>query len=164
MRRLVPLTCALALPCDGGKPSRKLVLLHTNDEHSHLLGSGPEADDFAITYLASSPAPGSGLIKGGASRRAVVLKAERDAATAAGADTLTVSAGDNMMGTLTQIAATTASPDYRVMKMLGYDVTTLGNHEFDFGPNALATIIDAAKTGPGAGIPPIVASNIHFSG
>jgi 5'-nucleotidase len=164
MRRLVPLTCALALACGGGgKPSRKLVVLHTNDEHSHLLGSGPESDDFAVTYLASNPAPGSGLIKGGASRRAVVLKAERAAATAAKADTLTVSAGDNMMGTLTQMAATTASPDYRVMKMLGYDVTTLGNHEFDYGPGALAASIAAAQASA-QGIPQIVASNIVFSG
>jgi len=157
MRRSLLCLCALALACSS-KSSHKLVILHTNDEHSHLLGFGPEADDFPVAASA-----GSG-IKGGVSRRSVVLNAQRDAAKAAGAETLTVSAGDNMMGTLTQIAATTASPDYKIMKMLGYDITTLGNHEFDFGPNALATIIDAAKTGPGAGIPPIVASNIHFSG
>ena len=30
---------------DGGSP-RTLVLLHTNDEHSHLLGFGPEVDDY----------------------------------------------------------------------------------------------------------------------
>jgi 5'-nucleotidase len=157
MRRSLLCLCALALACSG-KSSHKLVILHTNDEHSHLLGFGPEADDFPVAASA-----GSG-IKGGVSRRSVVLNAQRDAAKAAGAETLTVSAGDNMMGTLTQIAATSASPDYKIMKMLGYDITTLGNHEFDFGPNALATIIDAAKTGPGAGLPPIVASNIHFSG
>jgi 5'-nucleotidase / UDP-sugar diphosphatase len=162
MRRVLPLLCALALAC-GNKPPRKLVILHTNDEHSHLLGSGPEADDFAQTYGGATPAAGTGAIKGGASRRAAVLAAERDAAQAAGADTLTVSAGDNMMGTLTQIAATLASPDYRVMKLLRYDVTTLGNHEFDFGPAGLAAIIAAGRASA-EGIPPIVATNIHFSG
>jgi len=156
MRRSVLCLCALASACS--KSSHKLVILHTNDEHSHLIGFGPEVDDFHVPAAA-----GSG-IKGGVSRRLVVLNAQRDAAKGAGAEVLIVSAGDNMMGTLTQIAATTASPDYKIMKMLGYDITTLGNHEFDFGPNALATIIDAAKVGPGAGIPPIVASNIHFSG
>jgi 5'-nucleotidase len=53
------------------------------------------------------------------------------------------------------------------MKALGYDVTTLGNHEFDYGPSGLAAAIDAANvaiTGLPTGLPPIVASNIHFSG
>jgi 5'-nucleotidase/UDP-sugar diphosphatase len=164
MRRFLPFACALAFACgQGSKPARKLVILHTNDEHSHLLGFGPESDDFALTYLAGHPEVGSGAIKGGASRRSAVLKTERDAARAAGADTLTVSAGDNMMGTLMQVAATTASPDFRVMKMLGYDVTTLGNHEFDYGPTALAASISAAKASP-EGIPQIVATNIVFSG
>lgn len=162
MPRFLRVLCALALACGGSRPPRKLVLLHTNDEHSHLLGFGPEADDFARTYLAAVPAAGAAL-RGGASRRAVVLNAERDAARAAGADTLTVSAGDNMMGTLMQIAATTASPDFRVMKMLGYDVTTLGNHEFDYGPAGLAAAVAAAKASA-EGMPQIVASNIHFSG
>ena len=162
MRRFVLLLGALALSCGGSStPARKLVILHTNDEHSHLIGLGPEVDDFPV------PAPANSGIRGGASRRSVILDAERAAAKAAGADTLTVSAGDNMMGTLAQIAATTLSPDYRIMKVLGYDLTTLGNHEFDFGPLGLALSIDAANASLGGlpvGLPPIVASNIHFSG
>ncbi|MGZ6143943.1 MAG: bifunctional metallophosphatase/5'-nucleotidase, partial [Myxococcales bacterium] len=157
MRRSVLLLSALALSCSSSPSPRKLVILHTNDEHSHLIGLGPEVDDFP------TPAAAGTGIKGGASRRSVVLKAERDAATAAGADHITVSAGDNMMGSLMQIAATTASPDYRVMKMLGYDLTTLGNHEFDYGPAGLAASIATAK-GSAEGIPAIVASNIHFAG
>src|SRR5579859_1059692 len=155
MRRSVLFLTALALACGGGN-SRKLVLLHTNDEHSHLIGLGPEIDDFPD----AGPA-GSG-IKGGAARRSVVLQSARDAAKSSGADSLTVSAGDNMMGSLLQIAATTISPDYRIMTLLGYDVTTLGNHEFDYGPQGLSDAIDAAKASiPGlpAGLPPIVASN-----
>ena len=162
MRASVVALFALALACGGSSNApRKLVILHTNDEHSHLIGLGPEVDDFPVPA-----APGSG-VKGGASRRATVLKTERDAAAAASADSLTVSAGDNMMGTLTQIAATTISADYRVMKVLGYDLTTLGNHEFDYGPTGLALAIDAANAdvaGLPKGLPPIVASNIHFSG
>src|SRR3954471_16129900 len=111
MRRSVLFLCALALACGSSGSTRKLVLLHTNDEHSHLLGFAPKADDFPAPTAA-----GSGAIKGGVARRAVVLKSLRDQAVSAGADTLTVSAGDNMMGTLVQIAATTASADYRVMK------------------------------------------------
>jgi 5'-nucleotidase / UDP-sugar diphosphatase len=140
-----------------------LTLLHSNDEHSHLLGLSPELDDFPAPTTA-----GTGTLKGGASRRAVVLAAERSAAADAGAATLTVSAGDNMVGTLAQVAdtfpaAAFGAGDYRVLSMLHYDVTTLGNHEFDFGPTELASIVGAAK-GSAEGLPAIVASNIHFSG
>lgn len=150
---------ALACACSGSnRAPRKLVLLHTNDEHSHLLGQGPEVDDFPPPKV-----PGSGAIKGGVSRRSVLLNKERAAALAGGADVLTVSAGDNMMGTLVQIAETLTAPDYRSMGLLQYDVTTLGNHEFDYGPAALAKIIKVAKASP-EGMPAIVSSNIRFSG
>jgi 2',3'-cyclic-nucleotide 2'-phosphodiesterase (5'-nucleotidase family) len=38
------------------------------------------------------------------------------------------------MGTLSTLGFTTTAPDYVTMGALGYDVTTLGTHEFDFGP------------------------------
>src|SRR5437868_734312 len=149
--------CALAA-CSGSQSPRRLVLLHTNDEHSHLLGYGPETDEFPIDPART----GTGTIVGGASRRSVVLASERQAAKTAGADVLTVSAGDNMMGTLAQLAATTLASDYQVMSLLQYDVTTLGNHEFDYGPDKLGQIIGVAKAA--SKMPPVVASNIHFSG
>ena len=153
------LVVALLCACGSSTPSpRKLVILHTNDEHSHLLGLAPEVDDFPIPTVA-----GDGSIKGGASRRAVVLQQERDAATASGAAVLTVSAGDNISGSLTQMATPFTAPDYRAMKLLKYDVTTLGNHEFDFGPKGLAAGIKAALAST-EGMPAVVASNVHFSG
>lgn len=142
---------------DMGGGSRTLVLLHTNDEHSHVLGDSPELDDFPPPSVA-----GSGAIKGGIGRRAKIFKQERDAAAAAGADTLTVSAGDNEMGTLFGAAFTRSAPAYTLMKAIGYDVTTVGNHELDFGPKGLAAAIKAAQSG--GGLPQIVASNIQFSG
>lgn len=161
MRRLALAVSALLFACISSQSPRKLVILHTNDEHSHLIGLGPEMDDFP------TPAAAGTGIKGGASRRSVILTNERNAAKANGADTLTVSAGDNMMGSFTQLTATTLSPDYRVMKVLGYDLTTLGNHEFDYGPLGLSAAIDAANadvSGLPKGMPPVVATNIHFSG
>ncbi len=157
---LIAVASAILCTCGSSTPApRKLVLLHTNDEHSHLLGLAPEVDDFPIIANAA----GDGSIKGGASRRSVVLQAERDAATASGASVLTVSAGDNISGSLTQLATPFTAPDYRAMKLLKYDVTTLGNHEFDFGPGGLAAGINAAL-GSAEGMPAVVASNIHFSG
>ena len=142
--------------CTPGTSARSLILLHTNDEHSHVFGAGPEIDEYPTPTTA-----GDGTIKGGAARRAVLFASERAAAKTAGADTLTVSAGDNAMGTLMQVPFTTDAPDYVLMKKLGYDVTTLGNHEFDFGPAALALAFGAAAAKGGA--VPAVASNIQFS-
>ncbi len=140
---------------DGGG-DRQVVVLFTSDEHSHLLAFSPELDDFP-----ESAVPGDGSLVGGVARRLAVIEAQRTAAAAAGQDSILVSAGDNNMGTLAHVAFQTGSFDYRSLKALGYDVTTLGNHEFDFGPAALARSIGVAQ-GNG-GLPPIVASNIHFS-
>ncbi|MDB4965975.1 MAG: Trifunctional nucleotide phosphoesterase protein YfkN [Myxococcales bacterium] len=161
MRRLaIPFVAfALVAGCgnDSAKPTRTLVLLHTNDEHSHLLGFQPEQDDFP------TPSTGSGTIKGGAARRMTLLTQERAKVSALGANaaSLTVSGGDNSMGTLTQVAQPTAAPDFTIMKQLGYDVTAWGNHEFDFGPKGLAQAEMAAQANGGA--VPTVSTNIHFS-
>lgn len=136
--------------------SRKLVLLYTSDEHSDLLGFSPERDDYPIPTQ-----PGSGAIVGGIARRATLLAEMRAEADAAGIPTMTVSAGDNSMGTLTQIVHDTASLEWRLMHRLGYDMTTLGNHDFDLRLPSLAAALTVAKT---AGeLPGIVATNIHFS-
>jgi 5'-nucleotidase/UDP-sugar diphosphatase len=140
----------------GGGAERRLVLLHTNDEHSHLFGFAPEIDDFP-----APTEPGDGSIQGGIVRRAQLLSAERAAAADQGIDTLTVSAGDETQGALPQIAFETSSPDFTMMARLGYDVMCPGNHEFDLGPEAFAAAIEAAAAGDG--VPPIVSSNIHFS-
>lgn len=140
----------------GAGAEKRLVVLFTSDEHSHLFAFSPELDDDPDATEA-----GNGDLIGGVSRRAAVLAQERDAAKAAGVDTILLSAGDNQMGCLPHLAFTTASIDYGTMKALGYDATTFGNHEFDFGPGALASSIAAAVEG--GGLPPIVASNIHFS-
>lgn len=152
-----PVVAAMVLLCGcSSTPTKTLVLLHTNDEHSHLIGFAPEADDFP------TPSMGAG-IAGGIARRATLLAQERARVQAMGKDaaSLTVSAGDNTMGTLVQVATTTAAPDFTLMKQLGYDVTTWGNHEFDFGPKALADATMVAEAN--GGITPTVASNVHFS-
>ena len=50
--------------------------------------------------------------------------------------------------------------ELRVMAQLGYDATTFGNHEFDFGPEGLGQIIrSAVDQGPA---PAIVIANAGF--
>ena len=139
----------------GTGADRHVVILFTSDEHSHLFAFSPELDDDE-----TATAAGDGNLIGGVARRKAVIDSERKAADDAGKDSILVSAGDNQMGCLPHLAFESSSIDYGAMKSLGYDVTTFGNHEFDFGPGALAQSITAAKGG--TGLPPIVASNVHF--
>ncbi len=145
----------MAMPDLTPRPPQRLVILHTNDEHSHLFAWAPELDDDP-----KATQPGTGALVGGVARRATVLKQERDAAKAAGADVLTLSAGDNVMGTLTQVGFAATAPDFTLMKALGYDATCLGNHEFDYGPKTLAAALKAAKAQDG--LIPTLSTNIHF--
>ncbi|MDD5034498.1 MAG: 5'-nucleotidase C-terminal domain-containing protein [Methylococcaceae bacterium] len=137
----------------GQSATRTLVLLHTADEHSHLLATNPESDDYAHFGRV-----GHGSLQGGIARRATVLKQERELAAAQGYATLTLSSGDNMMGTLFQAAAIGA--DYRAMMLLGYDATCFGNHDLELGPQFTANAINQA--GQAGSMIPILASNIHF--
>jgi 5'-nucleotidase len=65
------------------------------------------------------------------------------------------------MGSLFHMLAREEAMELRLMKEMGYDVLTLGNHEFDLKPRGLARILSAA-TAKG-GMPPIVFSNALFS-
>ncbi len=166
-RALLPLVCLLAAAAcgdddggddgddgdDDGGVERRIVLFHTNDEHSHLFGFAPELDDFPLPT-----APGDGSIVGSIARRAELLGQERAALDDEGIDSLTVSAGDQTQGALPQIAFETTSPDFTLMTEAGYDIMCPGNHEFDLGPEAYAAAIEAVPD-----MPPIVSTNIVFS-
>ncbi|MDR2749003.1 MAG: bifunctional metallophosphatase/5'-nucleotidase [Bifidobacteriaceae bacterium] len=69
--------------------------------------------------------------------------------------TLTVDAGDFAVGTIYNQLYTSDAPDLTMLKKMKFDAVTLGNHEFDYGPDAMAKMIE--KAGPN---PPLVASTI----
>ena len=52
--------------------------------------------------------------------------------------------------------------ELRLMSELGYDATTLGNHEFDFRPQGLAAMLGAAHKALGDQLVPVLSSNIQF--
>ena len=144
---------------DAADGPRSIVFLHTNDEHSHVLGFAPEIDDFP-----TAAPPGSGIV-GGLKRRANLIQQLKAEAALLPSPVALVSAGDEMMGSLFHIANPARGVDYVIATILGYDAMTLGNHEFDFGPGALAA---ALSTGGGVLQPgivsiPVVVSNIRFS-
>jgi 5'-nucleotidase len=158
LRWLLPALLALSIAgCkDDETKVQRVVVLFTTDEHSHLFAVAPEADDFPLPATA-----GTGALVGGVARRLTILQAERAAAAARGADTITLSSGDFSQGTLASAAFLATSPELRMMSLLGYDAVSLGNHEFDLSPRALAGAIGAAAT---AGqLPPLVLTNLYFS-
>lgn len=78
-----------------------------------------------------------------------------------GNDSLYVDAGDFSMGTLLQTGFANHAYELRLLGQIGCDVATLGNHEFDYGPDALASMLNAAKAS-GEKLPELVQSNIKF--
>jgi 5'-nucleotidase / UDP-sugar diphosphatase len=138
---------------EAGTP-QKLLILHTNDIHSHLMGFAPEAD-----YTPASP--NDDLTQGGMARVAAAIGQAKASAAADGTPVLLLDAGDFMMGTLFELLATRASPELTLMHALGYDATTIGNHELDWTPHGLAGILQAAVTNNVTF--PILASNMNFS-
>ena len=142
---------------DGGPPPgtpQKLLILHTNDIHSHLMGFAPELDYTPAT-------PNDDATRGGMARLAAAIGGAKASAAAAGTPVLLLDAGDFMMGTPFELLATVASPELAMMHALGYDATTIGNHELDWTPHGLAGILQAAVTNNVAF--PILSSNMNFS-
>jgi len=127
-----------------------LTIIHTNDLHSHLLGFSPNID---YTPLRT----GDDQTVGGWARIAAVIKSEQTRRTN---PTLVLDAGDFLMGSLFHMVAREEALELGLMKEMGYDVVTLGNHEFDLTPHGLARILDSAHQK--GGMPEIVFSNPIF--
>lgn len=102
--------------CSGSDTadSHRLVILHTNDTHSHL-----------------DPLTSNDM--GGVARRKVLI----DSVRAAEPNVLLLDAGDAVQGTL-YFHLYKGEVEQRMLNALGYDAQILGNHEFDNGVNTLA--------------------------
>jgi len=129
----------------------KLVtIIHTNDLHSHFLGLSPNIDYTPLKTENDSTV-------GGWARIAAVIKSEKSKRTN---PTLVLDAGDFLMGSLFHMVAREEALELGLMKEMGYDVLTLGNHEFDLMPHGLAKILNSAYQK--GGMPQIVFSNPIF--
>lgn len=133
-----------------GAQEEKLIILHTNDLHSRLNGFSPEAE-----YSPFSLNDDHTL--GGFARLATLIHQEK---IRSGNSLLVVDAGDFLMGTLFQNLEEATGFQLRLMHDIGYNIVTLGNHEFDFGPMAMIhTIQKAIQDGP---IPKIIFSSLDL--
>lgn len=152
--------------------ARRIRILHTNDTHSHLLGFGPSSE-YPYLPKANGAVTGTEIgamalkigmgaddhTVGGLVRRQYLIN---EIKAASKDPVLTLSAGDISMGTVFHLAELSAAPDFLALSLLGYDFMTLGNHEFDFGADALAGFITTANQMAFGAAVPIIATNMHF--
>lgn len=136
-RHLIPfalflIILTLASGC-AQQRSRTLTVLHTNDMHSQFL-------PMAATWVPKDPKP---LIGGMVALDAHVREARNTWKT-----TLLLDAGDIMTGTpLTKIVVenTLGGAYVDMLNTIGYQASTIGNHEFDDGQENLQKILALAR-------------------
>ena len=137
----------------SGRGRRTVSILHTNDMHSNVVGVGPLRDYSPLQ-------PGNDATKGGYARLAALIAERRRELERLG-PVLVLDAGDFSMGTAVAAACRELGAELQLMGAMGYDATTIGNHEFDLGPDGLGQAIGRAAAA--GAIPAMVASNTDLS-
>src|SRR5690606_32850919 len=107
--------------------TQKITILHTNDQHSRIEPFEPSSDE---TYSN----------KGGFARRAALIHQIRQQEE----NVLLLDAGDVVQGT-PYFNLFGGDLEYKLMSQMGYDVGTLGNHEFDNGLEGIKSRMPHAK-------------------
>ena len=134
------LAASLAGPALAEEPAVAVTILFTHDMHSRFL---PTED-------------GEGGSYGGYARLKTVIDDQREKYAAQ--DVLLLDGGDFSMGSLFQSAYAQSALELRAMGRMGYDVTTFGNHEYDYRSAGLAGMLNAAVKS-GDRLPAIVEAN-----
>ena len=127
--------CCIPAAAAAEETPEPLTILFTHDTHDHF---DPDAAG-----------------RGGYARLATLLKEQRAAAEG---PVITVDAGDFSMGSLFQTIYASDAPELRVLGAMGCDVTTFGNHEFDYRQEGLASMLEHARRS-GDPLPALVQCN-----
>jgi 5'-nucleotidase / UDP-sugar diphosphatase len=109
------------------------TILHTNDMHSNLIGIGP-ASEYSPKTLNDDGTMG-GI------ERIASLIAERRKARETEGPVLVLDVGEFSIGTAFGGAIQDTGAELQCLSMAGYDATTIGNHDLDFGSDALGKAI-----------------------
>ncbi|NUY82258.1 metallophosphoesterase [Flavobacterium sp. MAH-1] len=128
----------LSLESFASAPATKhLTILHTNDVHSYI-------DPFPADHPKNPN-------KGGVARRAAIIESIRKE----NPNVLLLDAGDIFQGT-PYFNYYGGELEFKLMSMMGYDLATLGNHDFDNGIEGFYKQLPNAKFG-------FVSANYDFS-
>jgi len=134
MKQLFAGAAALTLSAGMGMADYTLTILHTNDFHARFepinkYDSGCGAEDNA-----------EGKCFGGSARLITAINEARGRTN----NSILVDGGDQFQGTLfyTYYKGALAA---EMMNQMGYDAMTVGNHEFDDGPEVLRGFMDAVE-------------------
>ncbi len=131
------LALAENLAPDLAATDRKLTILHTNDQHSRI-------EPFDGSYTKNPN-------QGGFARRASLVQKIRSEEK----NVLLLDSGDTFQGT-PYFNFFGGEVEFRLMSMMGYDASTMGNHDFDNGLKGFKDVLPHAKF-------PFLCSNYDFS-
>jgi 5'-nucleotidase / UDP-sugar diphosphatase len=113
-----------------------LTILHTNDEHGAIIPHSPTVD-----YHPQRENP----TVGGYARLASAVKLIREEKGAAGEPVLLLSGGDYIGGSpYSWLIPRGYALELKLKQLIGYDAVTIGNHEYDYGPEILAGYLQEA--------------------
>jgi len=124
--------------------AKSVDVMFLHDTHSHL-------NAFATVEN------GKSQVLGGFARIKTLINEKK----AENQDTLLLDAGDFSMGTLIQVVFEEEASEIRMLGELGMDVTTLGNHEFDYKAKGLANMLHSAVNS-GDRLPSMVVCNVDW--
>lgn len=141
---LAAVPCAWPVCAQDAAPGTTVDIVFTHDTHSHLN---------TFTTMVN----GLETELGGFARMNTLIEAQR----AQNPDTLVIDGGDFSMGTLIQTVFETQAAELRMLGYLGCDVTTLGNHEFDYRSKGLANMLTSAQAS-GDAVPAMVVCNVDW--
>ncbi|WP_417271067.1 bifunctional metallophosphatase/5'-nucleotidase [Celeribacter sp.] len=146
LKKILTTSAAMSLCAGAAYADYSLTVLHTNDFHARFepvskYDSGCSSEDNA-----------EGKCFGGSARLVTAIEEAR----ARSNNSILVDGGDQFQGTLfyTYYKGKLAA---EMMNKMGYDAMTVGNHEFDDGPEVLRGFMDALDF-------PVLMSNADFSG
>lgn len=146
-----PFLIVMLLSMTGFSQSKRFTLLHTSDEHSVLMPL-PSVD-----YHPEQKNPSLG----GFARLSGLVQQIR--AQKGEEPVLLLSSGDFIGGSpYAWLILEGYSPEIELMQKIGYDAVTIGNHEFDYGPDKLSSYLKRAGYPEAHEKLPLVISNLNI--
>eukprot|EP00003_Mantamonas_plastica_P031971 TRINITY_DN8500_c0_g1_i1.p1 TRINITY_DN8500_c0_g1~~TRINITY_DN8500_c0_g1_i1.p1 ORF type:complete len:519 (-),score=96.77 TRINITY_DN8500_c0_g1_i1:112-1668(-) len=146
LKKILLTSAAMMVSAGAAYADYSLTILHTNDFHARFepiskYDAGCSSEDNT-----------EGKCFGGSARLVTAVEEARKRSN----NSILVDGGDQFQGTLfyTYYKGKLAA---EMMNKLGYDAMTVGNHEFDDGPEVLRGFMDAVTF-------PVLMSNADFSG